>query len=548
MKKRNQSFLFLLFFCASFCFAQDTQDSLSYYSAIALHPKESRELINASKYFSQQLEASKDTEDLHTQLNSLYYIASINYKIGSYDESEKAAVVAVEILDSDAEINNKEAYRRSFYNLLGVVYADQHNYSKAVELYERVLKVAANTRDSAIAYNNIANVYKRNNLIQESHEASTKSFRLTPKLKDTLTVALILNNLGYIKTRIKDYKLGRLLMFEALKLRNITQDSTAQFSSYSNLAKYYIATDSINKAKFYANKALDYANRLKSASYRQKALGLLVELSTDDYAKAYKHLNDSLEIEDKVRDNKYALMRYDYSEFERLALESQLKAQRQKSKAIIFAVVAFGVGVISILVFFYLRIKHKKEKLKEILYTESRISKQVHDEVANNVFQVMTKFENGTHEHGVLADDLYQLYHKARDISNQLGSVDTAISFTETLEILFEGYESEEINIVIKGLADMNWDKFSAVQKNIIYKVLQELLINMKKYSQASLVLIRFETDGKRLKIMYSDNGEGAVLVKHTGLLNTENRIHYIGGTITFETEPQKGFKAKIVI
>lgn len=70
----------------------------------------------------------------------------------------------------------------------------------------------------------------------------------------------------------------------------------------------------------------------------------------------------------------------------------------------------------------------------------------------------------------------------------------------------------------------------------------------MKKYSQASLVLIRFETDGKRLKIMYSDNGEGAVLVKHTGLLNTENRIHYIGGTITFETEPQKGFKAKIVI
>ena len=548
MKQPNQSFLFFLFFCATFCFAQKSQDSLSYYSTIALHPKESIDLINASKYFNRRLETSTSTKDFHTQLNSLYYISSINYKIGSYGEAEKAAVGAIKILDENPEINNEVAYRRSFYNLLGVVYADQHNYSKSVELYERVLEVASNTRDSAIVYNNIANVYKRNDLIEASHKASMKAFQLTPKLKDTLTVALVLNNLGYIKTQMQDYNLGRSLILKALNLRNQAQDSTAQYSSYSNLAKYYMATDSMDKARFYANKALDFANQLNSASYKQNALGLLVELSPDDYAKAYKVLNDSLISEDKARSNKFALMRYDYSEFERKALESELLHQRQQSRTVIVSLVAIGITIISVLGFLMTRARHRREKLQQLVETESRISKQVHDEVANNVFQVMTKFESETYEHSVLADELHQLYHKARDISNQHSLVDTKNSFLDNLESLFESYESDDTNIVIKGLTDVKWNNYSDIKKNTIYKVLQELLINMKKYSKASLVLILFENDEKKLRINYSDNGEGANLIKHTGLHNTENRIQSIGGTITFDTQPEKGFKVKIVM
>ncbi|MDY2588194.1 ATP-binding protein [Winogradskyella aquimaris] len=548
MKPLKRSFLFLLYFSLAICHSQRAEDSLSHYSSIALHPKQSEELIAAFKYFNKRLDDSKASKDFHTQLNSLYYISSINYKIGAYGASEEAAVVAIDILDKNSEITNQLAYRRSFYNLLGVVYTEQQVYTKAVELYERVLNIASNTRDSVIVYNNIANVHKRNNLIDKAHKNLLEAYQLIPRLKDTLTIALISNNLGLIKTKIKQFDEGRSLLFKALELRNQFQDSTALYSSFSNLTKFYLATDSIVKAKFYATKALKFANQLQSPTYRQDALGLMVDVSPDTYAKAYKILNDSLTKLDRVRINKFALMRYDYSEYKRQALESQLREQDQRSRAIISTIVALSIGLISILVFFFLRTKYKREKLQEVMATESRISKQVHDEVANNVFQVMTKFETGTYENSVLADDLNHLYYKARDISNQLEAIDSKASFKENLEMLFESYESDETNIIIKGFEDIHWESFSSINKNIIYKVLQELLINMKKHSRANLVMIAFENKNKKTHINYSDNGAGAVLVKHTGLHNTENRINSIGGTITFETEPDKGFKVKIVI
>jgi signal transduction histidine kinase len=71
----------------------------------------------------------------------------------------------------------------------------------------------------------------------------------------------------------------------------------------------------------------------------------------------------------------------------------------------------------------------------------------------------------------------------------------------------------------------------------------------MKKHSQSDLVLIGFEEKGKTYEINYSDNGIGSSksLKFKNGLQNVENRIKTINGSFTFETESQKGFKAKIV-
>ena len=70
----------------------------------------------------------------------------------------------------------------------------------------------------------------------------------------------------------------------------------------------------------------------------------------------------------------------------------------------------------------------------------------------------------------------------------------------------------------------------------------------MKKHSQCTLVIIRFETHKNTIEINYIDNGIGTseMLKFKNGLQNAENRILAIKGTLTFETESGKGFKAKI--
>jgi signal transduction histidine kinase len=78
---------------------------------------------------------------------------------------------------------------------------------------------------------------------------------------------------------------------------------------------------------------------------------------------------------------------------------------------------------------------------------------------------------------------------------------------------------------------------------------MQELLVNMKKHSHCSLAVLSFIYDKKAITIKYTDNGLGVKLVNTNntnGLQNIENRIKAIKGTIIFETEPDKGFKAQI--
>ncbi|WP_111682826.1 tetratricopeptide repeat-containing sensor histidine kinase [Winogradskyella tangerina] len=553
MKYLKKSFLFFCLafglFCCSFfqpvC-AQQPSDSLDYYRKVALQPQNAPQLLKAKSYFNKQYNIAQEMNEYNLAMYHLYFLGSLAYKTGDYYESEQYLVEALEFSNKTNPSAYKKELRKSILNLLGNNYKEQQNRDKANEIYERVLELAENATDSAIVYNNISIVYRNANELTHAREELEKAYSILPKVKDSLTTALILDNLGFLMSTDGDD--GLPLMFKALDIREKVGDASKTFTSYSHLSEYYQEKGDITNAKLYANKALDFSNKIKSPSYRNRALGLLVDLSDDNYAREFKVLNDSLLKTDQDRENDFALLKYDYSEFQREALESQLEEERQRSRAVISGLIALSIGLISIVTFYLLRARHRKEKLQQVINTESRISKQVHDEVANNVFQIMTKFENDSNEQKDLVEELNDLYYKARDISNQHGLVDSSKPILESLEELMESYETDRTNIVVKGLTDVKWKVYSDIYKTTIYKVLQELLINMKKYSKATLVLFVFEMDGKKLKIIYSDNGEGTDLVKHTGLLNTENRIYSIGGTITFESKPKHGFKAKIVI
>jgi signal transduction histidine kinase len=80
--------------------------------------------------------------------------------------------------------------------------------------------------------------------------------------------------------------------------------------------------------------------------------------------------------------------------------------------------------------------------------------------------------------------------------------------------------------------------------------VLQELLVNMKKHSEAGLVVLVFSSTAKAITIKYTDNGKGldSLVIDKKGLQNAENRILALKGSLTFENEIHKGFKVSIQI
>ena len=113
---------------------------------------------------------------------------------------------------------------------------------------------------------------------------------------------------------------------------------------------------------------------------------------------------------------------------------------------------------------------------------------------------------------------------------------------------MLSSFNAAQVQVILKYSNSILWNKIAEEKKIALYRVLQELMINMKKHSQGTLVVLRFETDNKHCYIHYSDNGIGIKnpLQSKNGLINVENRIHTIGGSIIFDSKSSKGLKIKL--
>ncbi|WP_179315864.1 tetratricopeptide repeat-containing sensor histidine kinase [Winogradskyella undariae] len=539
----KKSFFFTIFvilglFSIQKISAQHYVDSVSYYSKLALQPQKANDLVKAKAFFKNNIRTSIKIKDTKHTLLFLYYMASVDFKLGAYDESEETVVKALKLIDTMGNTPYAIAIKKSFYNLLGIIYQENKNQTKALKLYNKTLVMATTTADSVIIYNNISNVYKSDNDSANTKKVLIKAYKLIPRLKDTLTQALILDNLGMVYLGSKPSS-ALPLINRALNLREIVKDTSKIYTSFIHLAEYYKNRGDTMTSKTYALKALNFAKRLKSSSYKNRALGILTVISNDQYARDFKELNDSIEKAEQEDKYQFAMIRYEVSKKE-LELE---QSERIKERIIIVS-----VFIVTIIVFFgvYQKFKYKKEKLQEVYETESKISKRIHDEVANDLFHIMTRLEDTDEVAENIKNDLHNLYYKTRDISKEHDVINTELPFLHSLSELIDSFNNEDTNIIIKSIAVIPWEAIPKLNKTTIYKVLQELLINMKKHSEATIVVFIFSLDRKKVTISYSDNGVGCDLKKGSGLQNTENRIQAINGTITFESDINKGFKTKI--
>ena len=197
------------------------------------------------------------------------------------------------------------------------------------------------------------------------------------------------------------------------------------------------------------------------------------------------------------------------------------------------------------------RMQHKKDNIYQVFQTETRISKKIHDELANDVSDLMSYVENELDASVAsklkLLNNLEDVYLRTRDISTETASVDFK-DFPNTLKNLLIQHNKPQVRVVTNTINTIPWEKVPEHKKLTIYRVLQELMVNMKKHSQAQLVSVMFKKNKNKYEIWYADDGVGCDLsiISLNGLKNAESRMKEIGGRITFDTSQGHGFKAII--
>ncbi|WP_317131764.1 tetratricopeptide repeat-containing sensor histidine kinase [Flavobacterium resistens] len=512
---------------------------------------------SAFYYFNKSISLYKKNADSANIVYVLSQIANIQQINGDYYGSKET------LTETLPYIRKKDVYSAYINTLFGIAEKELSNYKDAIYYYNASIKDYDDPESKKYNLNNIAVVYinqKKYDKAINLLESATKLKIANKKLQDN--IPRIIDNLGYAYFKNGLSEKGLLYMQKSLELRKTYPDDYGSIENSLHLSEFYSKTNP-QKSKEFALKAYSTATKTHSIDERLEALALLITnesvAENTQYAKKFTFLNDSII---KVRNNfknKFAKIKYDSQkekdENEKLRLEkaeNQLELQRAHYRQFIFLSIFL---LLSLLIFYlrkYYQNKNRIEKLEAAYETEIRISKDIHDELANDVFHTITfsqtqPLENENSKE-ILIQRLDNIYARVRSISKENNTIDTGINYVHNLKEMLSTYNNETRNIIINNIEKINWDVIDDIKKITIQRTLQELMVNMTKHSEASLVVVKFDHDANKIFIDYTDNGKGTEKNKiiKNGLQNMENRILSTKGTITFDTEPNKGFKMKI--
>ena len=546
MKIKKPHLLFFLFFIGILfsCKEEETPntDALCYqYNTKATEFLGQNQWDSAYYYYNQSKNEALDKKS-EQYAYTLLQIATMLQANGDLSGCEETLTEAL------ANYNGT-TYLPYFYNLLAIAYDKQKDYDQALTFYNKALEVTTDPLNIAIVQNNIGLVYLQKKEYQKSL-AILEPLSKDPKILGTpVEYARVLDNLGYVQFQLQQAE-GIDHLNKSLQLREELQDSLGLLTSYMHLSEYH-QTDDPTMAQAFALKAYDVSKKTVSPDDRLEALKWLTENSSPAlvtaYSKIYFNLNDSLTTARTIAKNQFAKIRYDSKK----ATQEVIKYKNQN--LLLWVLVGFLV-LIGVLLYFLYQSATKRKLLRSAYTTETRISKRIHDELANDVFNAMTfmqtkDLQNSDNKEALL-DSLETLYKRTRDISKENSTIRTDEHFENDLMQMLNSFSDPKIAVLIKTKKDILWTKLLAEKKIAVYRVLQELLINTKKHSGASLVVIDFQNHPTTLQINFTDNGSGTDFStqRKSGLQNAENRILAIKGTLTFDTQFTKGFKAQLII
>lgn len=491
---------------------------------------------------------------------ALSCMAELHIEQGNYIASEENATEALPYLK---KIKNPR-YSWIIYNLLGIVYSNNYDNHNAILYFKKAIALKTSSWRKFTALNNLVAIYMEQGRYKEAKKillilAAQKNVSKYDSINHNI-YSFVIDNLGYCYYKLGNPQKALDCFYQALRIRVKPETQEGLILTYKHLSIFF-EKNNPDLSKFYANKAYKHALKLNNPKSKAIALTLLIKYSDGNDLKqhslAYIKLVDSITNARQSAKNQFTNIKYisKTEKDENLKLKTQkityeLQLERQKKRNIIsYIIIVFILGFITFF-YFHLKSKEKKETNEVIYQSEMRISKKLHDELANDVYETLQfvthkDLELDTNKEQLL-NNLEIMYSRTRNISKENSQIATDENYPFALREMIAEFKTPNINILLNGFDLISWNKIQKNKKIILYRVLQELFYNLKKHSNATLVSVNFKTNDKNISVDYNDNGtsnEKSSIIFKNGLQNVESRIKTINGTITFDNNSKKGFK-----
>jgi signal transduction histidine kinase len=513
----------------------------------------------------------------------LYNMAIIQKDVNDYAGSEVLTFQAISIFKKLKKYD--DLYR--CYNLLGTVFKYMQEYDKAIMYHTAALENLENVNQKGTfkesSLNNLGLVYQNKGDYKNAIAYFSKALEKSDlKIQDINLYARLIDNLTYTKFLSGDTVNVLQDHYKSLRIRDSLGHTSGIIMSKLHLAEFYAKYEDLDKAVLNAEAAHKLAKEVNNNRDVLASLLLLSKLDTNNapyYFKNYAALSGSLLIEERNIRNKFTRIRFETDEY--IEKTEMLSAQKMKISVGSFIVVL----ILSLL--YFLKVQHAKnkellfekeqQKSNEEIYSlmlkqqstleegrlkeRQRISEDLHDGVLGKIFGTRLalgflniKGDNETiTKHKLYVDELQNIEKEIRTISHELKNeiLSSQTDFIKILENLLET-QSKISNFKFKIINNKAaWDTIGNKIKINFYRIIQEAIQNINKYSKAKNVKIEFDLIDDSVYLYIIDDGVGFDANSKSsgiGLKNMRSRVSKLNGNFNIKSVKDKGTTISIFV
>ncbi|BDQ11458.1 ATP-binding protein [Sediminibacterium sp. TEGAF015] len=472
------------------------------------------------------------------------------------------------------------------YNNLGAMNIRQKNYVAAIPLLQKGLELAKmnqSTAGVALIEQNIGYALYLSNQYEKALEWFTKAEKTAIESKaDEYTFGEIYNHRASLDSAMGNYKSG-------LEFRTKFVAINEKFMGNKVIKEVNeLQTKYETQKKEYTISLLNKSDSIKSLTISNQQLAInqnLFKIAEQKLKLADANLQivlDSLLLSEQNKKILQAQLDSSISEekINRLSEQNKIKALEvaRKNNQIVIALIS--IGLIALFVYYLYKRKqniqisiHQKEMLIQqknatidIINAEEKERKRIASDLHDGVGQMMSA-----------------AYMNLQAIKDQLNNIspDDAELFNKSMSLVKESCdEVRQVShnmmpnaLLVKGLAKAVQEFIGQInQRNlkinlstegilhalpshvegVLYRVIQESVNNVIKHAMATHLDISINQSEDGIDVMIEDNGKGfengLIHKEGIGLSNIKSRIHYLGGTVEWNTSLGNGTLVAIYI
>lgn len=470
-------------------------------------------------YYNLATDLSKVSGDKST-LSAIYYnIGAMYFGSGRYEDALSNGEISAKYAEEVDDVN-MYMYARI---LVASAYSRMQKYSESAEILKDNIEKALSRDYTLLAMSSFGPLLSTYQLWEKKDSARiylAKYEKYIEKIPQGSPTALEL-----ISTRASLYN----WMGEHRKCLDILLDNPQVLAQ--------ISYEVYHRLLAHSYKGLgDYENAFKSI---QKAYAYSDSLTKTRVSKEMSELNAKLNINAKEL------------EISRLENEKALQKASQVRLGIYMGVVIIILFIIILMLQHKRKIQRKESELNSAKrYIEGlenerkRLAKDLHDGVCSDLLGVIMQMKRSdVSENGRdgAVEILENIRSGVRTISHEL--MPPSFQLTDLDEMLYDYFAKMEeqtgIRIEYVSHSDRGWNQISHKVGYEVYRIVQEVLSNVIKYSGAGKIEVQIQHNAESLRLVISHDGswvEGGK-TDGIGMRTIDDRLKTIGGTYSISRE-----------